>query len=62
MKVNKDATRTARQLLRFSYKDGNLDSDRVKDITGRIADAKPRGYLAILQEFSRLVRLDPITV
>ena len=58
MKVNKDATRTARQLLRFSYKDGNLDSDRVKDITGRIADAKPRGYLAILQEFGRLVRLD----
>ena len=58
MKVSKDAARSARQLLRLCYKDGVLDHDRIKEITSKVADARPRGFLAILQEFGRLVRLD----
>ena len=58
MKVTKDAARSARQLLRLSHKDGTLDHDRIKEITTKVSEAKPRGYLAILQEFGRLVRLD----
>lgn len=58
MKVTKDAARSARQLLRLSHKDGTLDDDRIKEITSKVSAAKPRGYLAILQEFGRLVRLD----
>ncbi len=58
MKVTKDAARSARQLLRLSHKDGILDYDRIKEITAKVSEAKPRGYLAILQEFGRLVRLD----
>ncbi len=58
MKVTKDAARSARQLLRLSHKDGILDHDRIKEITTKVSEAKPRGYLAILQEFGRLVRLD----
>ena len=58
MKVTKDAARSARQLLRLSHKDGILDHDRIKKITTKVSEAKPRGYLAILQEFGRLVRLD----
>ncbi|MDE0569373.1 MAG: F0F1 ATP synthase subunit delta [Verrucomicrobiales bacterium] len=58
MKVTKDAARSARQLLRLSHKDGILDYDRIKEITTKVSEAKPRGYLAILQEFGRLVRLD----
>jgi F-type H+-transporting ATPase subunit delta len=58
MKVTKDAARSARQLLRLSHKDGTLDDDRIKEITSKVSEAKPRGYLAILQEFGRLVRLD----
>ncbi len=58
MKVTKDAARSARQLLRLSHKDGTLDDDRIKEITAKVSEAKPRGYLAILQEFGRLVRLD----
>ena len=58
MKVTKDAARSARQLLRLSHKDGTLDDDRIKEITTKVSEAKPRGYLAILQEFGRLVRLD----
>ena len=58
MKISKDAARAARQLLRLSHKDGRLDGDLIKEITSRISAAKPRGYLAILQEYSRLLRLE----
>ena len=58
MKVSKDAARSAKQLLRLSYKEGLLDNDRIKEITTKVSDAKPRDFLAILQEYGRLVRLD----
>ena len=58
MKVSKDAARSARQLLRLSYKEGLLDNDRIKEITAKVSEAKPRDFLAILQEYGRLVRLD----
>ena len=58
MKISKDAARAARQLHRLSHKDGRLDGDLIKEITSRISAAKPRGYLAILQEYSRLLRLE----
>lgn len=58
MKISKDAARAARQLLRLSHKDGRLDGDLIKEITSRISAAKPRGYLAMLQEYSRLLRLE----
>ena len=58
MKISKDAARAARQLLRLSHKDGRLDSGLIKEITSRIAESKPRGYLAILQEYARLLRLE----
>lgn len=58
MKISKDAARAARQLLRLSHKDGRLDGDLIKEIASRISAAKPRGYLAMLQEYSRLLRLE----
>ncbi len=58
MKISKDAARAARQLLRLSHKDGRLDGDLIKEITSRISAAKPRDYLAMLQEYSRLLRLE----
>ena len=58
MKVSKDAARAARQLLRLSYRDGELQADTVKDIVRRVGDSKPRGYLAILHEYVRLLRLE----
>ena len=45
-------------MLRLSHKDGRLDSGLIKEITSRIAESKPRGYLAILQEYARLLRLE----
>tara|TARA_Y100000814_G_scaffold44722_1_gene27875 strand:- start:144 stop:536 length:393 start_codon:yes stop_codon:yes gene_type:complete len=58
VKISKDAARAARQLLRLSHKDGRLDGDLIKEITSRISAAKPRDYLAMLQEYSRLLRLE----
>jgi F-type H+-transporting ATPase subunit delta len=58
MKVSKDAARAARLLLRLSHKDGKLQGDLVKDISRRIGEEKPRGYLAMLQEYGRLLRLE----
>lgn len=58
MKISKDAARAARLLLRLSHKDGKLQRDVVKDIARRVGEEKPRGYLAILQEFGRLLRLE----
>lgn len=58
MKVSKDAARAARQLFRLSHKDGRLDGTLIKEIASRIAESKPRGYLSILQEYARLLRLE----
>ena len=58
MKISKDAARAARQLLRLSHKDGRLEGDLIKKITSRIAESKPRGYLGMLQEYARLLRLE----
>ena len=58
MKVSKAAARSARKLLSLSYEGGKLQADRVKDITRRVGEEKPRGYLAILQEYGRLLRLE----
>jgi F-type H+-transporting ATPase subunit delta len=58
VKISKDAARAARQLLRLSHKDGRLEGDLIKKITSRIAESKPRGYLGMLQEYARLLRLE----
>lgn len=48
----------ARELFRFSLVDGRLNASRVSDISERLVAQKPRAYLQILKELSRLVRLE----
>jgi F-type H+-transporting ATPase subunit delta len=38
--------------------DGSLDAGRVRQAVERVIAEKPRGYLALLSEFQRLVRLE----
>jgi len=38
--------------------DGLLDENRVREIVRRVLEAKPRGYLAILSHFERLLKMD----
>lgn len=58
MKISRESRRLARELFRFSLVDGRLDASRVSGIAERLIAEKPRGYLQILKEFSRLVRLE----
>lgn len=58
MKISREARRLARELFRLSLVDGRLNASRVSDISERLVAQKPRAYLQILKELSRLVRLE----
>jgi len=55
MKISKEARRSSRQLFRACIADGKLDESRVRLVLTQVAAAKPRGYIAILSNFQRLV-------
>lgn len=48
----------ARELFGFSLVNGRLDANRVSEISERLIAEKPRGYFQVLQDLSRLVRLE----
>ncbi len=58
MKVNKLARREAKELFRSCLVNGLLEEARARQAVQRVLQAKPRGYLAILAHFERLVKLD----
>jgi F-type H+-transporting ATPase subunit delta len=58
MKISKQARREAKQLFRACLANGVLDEGRVRQAVKRILEVKPRGYLAILSHFERLLKLD----
>jgi len=45
-------------LFGFSLVNGRIDANRVSGISERLITEKPRGYLQVLKELSRLVRLE----
>jgi F-type H+-transporting ATPase subunit delta len=58
MKISKHARRDARQLLRSCMANAVLDDNRVRQAVQFVIRDKPRGYLAVLAQFQRLVRLE----
>ena len=58
MKISRESRRLAREFFRFSLVNGRLDASRVSEISDRLLAERPRGFLEILKEFSRLVRLE----
>jgi len=58
MKISKQARRDARQLLRSCMANAVLDDNRVRQAVQFVIRDKPRGYLAVLAQFQRLVRLE----
>ena len=58
MKTAKQARREAAQLYRLCLTKGVLDEERARRVVRRIATARPRGYVATLSNFRRLVTLD----
>ncbi|MFO1501646.1 MAG: F0F1 ATP synthase subunit delta [Verrucomicrobiota bacterium] len=58
MKISKQARREAKQLFRTCQVNGLLDEARAREATDRLLADKPRGYVAVLNHFLRLVKLD----
>jgi len=58
MKITKQARREAKELFRSCMVSGLLDENRVRQAVQQVLQTKPRGYLAILTHFHRLVKLD----
>jgi F-type H+-transporting ATPase subunit delta len=50
--------RGAKLLFRWCLADGRLDEHRVREAVRHVVRSKRRGYLAVLGEFKRLVKLD----
>jgi F-type H+-transporting ATPase subunit delta len=58
MKVSKQARRGAKELFRDCIVNGVLDENRIRNVISKVAQLKPRGYVAILSHFERLVKLE----
>src|SRR6187549_3504729 len=59
MKIDKNSARGARALFRACVdENGLLHEDRIRAVVAKLNQTKPRGYLAILSAFARLVRLE----
>lgn len=57
MKLSKQARKTARELYRACLENGVLNPALVRAVVDQLLARRPRGYLAILVLFHRLVRL-----
>jgi|ERR1043166_1609687 F-type H+-transporting ATPase subunit delta len=58
MKISKQSRREAKQLFRSCLVNGALQEDRARQAVKRVVEVKPRGYVAILNHFQRLVKLE----
>jgi len=58
MKATKQTRREAAQLFRLCVVEGLLDENRARQVVQQLMAAKPRGFLATLLHFQRLVRLE----
>jgi len=58
MKISKQARREAKELFRSCSVNGLLDEGRLRQAVQSVLQGKPRGYLAILSHFERLLKLD----
>jgi len=58
MKTIKQARREAKQLFRLCVLKGSLNEGRVRQVVQSVIESKRRGYLVLLSNFQRLVKLD----
>ena len=58
MKISKQARRDAKALFQSCRVNGVLDEAKVRQIVTQVIASKPRGYVAILSHFHRLLKLD----
>ncbi|HEY2102316.1 MAG TPA: F0F1 ATP synthase subunit delta [Chthoniobacterales bacterium] len=58
MRVSKEVRQIARELLRASFTDNQLDQGRVVSVVDSVLTKKPRSYIKILDYYKRLLRLE----
>ena len=58
MKITKQSRREAKELFRSCVVGGLLEENRVRQAVQQVLQLKPRGYIAILTHFLRLLKLD----
>ena len=58
MKISKQARRDAKSLFQTCKVNGLLEDSRARQAVSAVIAHKPRGYVAILHHFQRLVKLD----
>jgi F-type H+-transporting ATPase subunit delta len=58
VKISKQARRDAKELFNACRVNGVLDEAKVRQVVQKVIAAKPRGYIAILNHFQRLVKLE----
>ena len=58
MKISKQSRRDAKVLFRTCTINGLLDDNRARQAVQMVVERKPRGYVAILSHFQRLLKLE----
>ena len=58
MQVKKEVRQIAREMLRASFTDGQLDRGRIASVVDSVLAKKPRNHLKILEYYKRLLRLE----
>ena len=58
MQVKKEVRQIAREMLRSSFTDSQLDRGRIASVVDSLLAKKPRNYLKILEYYRRLLRLE----
>src|SRR5207253_9240459 len=58
MQVKKEVRQIAREMLRASFTDGQLDRGRIASVVDSILAKKPRNLLKSLEYYKRLLRLE----
>lgn len=58
MVANREVKRIARDMVRASFTDGQLDPGRVHSLIDSLVARNPRGFYRILDTYKRLLRLE----
>lgn len=58
MSSSKLARREGKELFQFCLVNGQLDEARARQVVSQVLAGKPRGYMAVLKHFQRLVKLE----
>jgi len=58
MKINREIRRQSRDMLKSSFSGDQLDQGKIASLVHSLGEEKPRHYIAILESYKRLVRLE----